>query len=127
MMNIGPSVVIVEDDIATQRLLCDVLNHSGYICHIAGNAEDGITMAAELIPDVIIMDIKLPGMDGLTATDILRGMESLDKTLIVGMSAHVVRNDNDLIDKNRFDFFLSKPFSYRVLLNYLGSAIESPG
>ena len=126
-MNIGPSVVIVEDDIATQRLLCDVLKHSGYICHIAGNAEDGITMAAELIPDVIIMDIKLPGMDGLNATDILRSMESLDKTLIVGMSAHVVRNDNDLIDKNRFDFFLSKPFSYRVLLNYLGSAIESPG
>ncbi len=114
-------ILIVEDDLATQRLLVDVLEVAGYECHKTNNAEEGIKLATDHIPETIIMDIKLPGMDGLAATDLLRKVPALKDTRIVGMSAHAMPGDLDTMDKHRFDFFLIKPFSYQVLLNYLSA------
>ena len=112
-------VLIVEDNSATSRLLVDVLQAARYQCLAVDNAEEGIELAQRHLPRVILMDINLPGMDGVTATTYLRTLPALHGTRIIGMSAHALKIEQELLELSRFDHFFIKPFSYKQLLEYL--------
>ncbi|MBU6954811.1 response regulator [Hahella sp. HN01] len=119
-------VLIVEDDPASRRLLLDVLENAGYRCQATDNGEEGVRLASELSPRAILMDIKLPGVSGIVAAGRIREAESQQRNqadrramLIIGMSAHAMKNDLETIEQAGFDYFITKPFSYRVLLQYL--------
>ncbi|WLQ17128.1 response regulator [Hahella aquimaris] len=123
-------VLIVEDDPASRRLLLDILENAGYRCQAVDNGEEGVRLASELSPQAILMDIKLPGVSGIVAASRIREAESLQRNqarkrpvLIIGMSAHAMKNDLEAIDQAGFDYFITKPFSYRVLLQYLQESL----
>lgn len=114
-------ILIVEDDAANRRLLMDILQTSRFTCVAVDNAEEGIELAQSHLPKVILMDVNLPGMDGVTATAHLRALSGLGDTRIVGMSAHALKIEQGMLDQSRFDCFFTKPFSYRLLLDYLAT------
>ena len=109
-------ILLIEDNDATRRLLEDVLNCKNYTLLSTNNAEEGIDIAIKERPKIILMDIQLPGMNGLQANTELRKNEHLKNTKIIGMSAHALPNEIDQFQKARFDCFLTKPFSYQKLL-----------
>lgn len=116
-------VLIVEDNAATRRLLVDVLQASRYQCVAVASAEEGIELAQRHPPRVILIDINLPGMDGVTATACLRKVPALNGTKIIGMSAHALKIEQDMLEIPRFDHFITKPFSYKWLLEFLTSIL----
>ena len=81
-------VLIIEDEPHNQMLFRDLLEREGYAVQIAGDAETGIEMARQEQPALILMDIALPGMDGLEATRFLNGQRETQHIPIVAVSAH---------------------------------------
>ncbi|ABC30971.1 FOG: CheY-like receiver [Hahella chejuensis KCTC 2396] len=133
-MTQATDILIVEDDPASRRLLLDVLENAGYRCQAVDNGEEGVQLASELSPRAILMDIKLPGVSGLVAAGRIREAEArrretatIRTVLIIGMSAHAMKNDLEIIDQAGFDHFITKPFSYRVLLRYLQENLPADG
>ena len=120
-MTTGIDILIVEDNAASRKLLGDVLLAAGFRYLAVDNAEDGIQEAQKHLPRFILMDIQLPGMNGLIATSLLKQIGELGNTKIIGMSAHAMKTEIELIDQANFDLFLTKPFSYKRLLSYLHS------
>ncbi|MES2818405.1 MAG: response regulator [Pseudomonadota bacterium] len=120
----GPLLIlIIEDDRANQTLVRDVLEDSGYRCEAVSSAEEGLHLAEALHPVLILLDIKLPGMDGVTAAHHLKHSPSTQDIKLIGMSAHAMVNEIALIETADFDYFITKPFSYKVLLERVEAAL----
>ncbi|MGH8601364.1 MAG: response regulator [Gammaproteobacteria bacterium] len=118
-------ILVIEDDVATQTLIRDVLECSGYLCATVGSAEEGIELAEMLQPALILLDINLPGMDGVAAAHLLRGAPATQAIKLVGMSAHALVNEISLIETADFDYFITKPFSYKSLLQIVQAALAA--
>jgi len=80
----------------------------------ADNAEDGLAIAREKAPKLILMDIQLPGMDGVTALAQLRSDAATAQVPVVAMTASVMREDRERFDKAGFDGFITKPIDVRT-------------
>jgi len=120
-------ILIIEDDLANQMLVRDVLECNGYHCEIVDSAEEGLRLAETLQPKVILLDIKLPGMDGVTAAYHLKNSPSTQAIKIIGMSAHAMVNEVSLIETADFDYFITKPFSFKSLLKIVETALIAAG
>ncbi len=90
-------ILIVEDNPRNMKLVRDVLQVKGHTTLEAVNAEDGIVLATERIPDLILMDIQLPGMNGIDALRVLRGQPATAKIPIIAVTASVMQQDRKLI------------------------------
>lgn len=117
-------ILIIEDDTANQTLVRDVLEINGYSCVAVDSAEEGLRLAEELKPALILLDIKLPGMDGVTAAHHLKHAPATRAIKLVGMSAHAMVNEVALIETADFDYFITKPFSYKSLLKIVQAALS---
>lgn len=122
-------ILVIEDDIATQILVRDVLQCRGYLCTTVASAEEGMSMLETLEPALILLDINLPGMDGVAAARLLKSSPATQAIKLVGMSAHALVNEISLIETADFDDFITKPFSYKALLQVVERvlATEKPG
>jgi CheY-like chemotaxis protein len=100
--------LLIEDDPDIAASASLRLQAAGYATLIAGNAEDGLVDAAAELPDVIILDIRLPGMNGLSALKILRVDPRTRNIPVVALSASVVDRRSALDEGARF--FLKKPY-----------------
>lgn len=118
-----PQILVIEDDCATQVLIRDVLECRGYDCIIAGSAEEGLSLLVTLRPALVLLDINLPGMDGVTAARQLKSTPATQALRLVGMSAHALVSELSLIETADFDDFITKPFSYKALLQLVEKAI----
>lgn len=118
-------ILVIEDDIANQMLVRDVLENNGYSCETVDSAEEGLRLAEELQPALILLDIKLPGMDGVTAARHLKHAPSTQAIKLIGMSAHAMVNELVLIETADFDYFITKPFSYKSLLKMVQVALAA--
>lgn len=113
------SVLIVEDNPSSMRLAQDVLTREGYQVFTARNADEGILLARDHMPAVIVMDIQLPGTDGLTATRLLRADEKTHPIPIVAVSAHAMDDDRTKILDSGCDEFLQKPIQYQEFVRII--------
>lgn len=86
-------ILIVEDNPVNMELVTDLLEPLGHVLLPAATAEEGIQLATEALPDLILMDIALPGMDGLTATARLKGDARTQGIPIVALTAHAMSGD----------------------------------
>lgn len=120
-----PQILVIEDDLATQTLIRDVLECRGYDCITAGSAEEGLSLLESLAPALILLDINLPGMDGVTAARQLKSTPATRGLKLVGMSAHALVNERSLIETADFDDFITKPFSYKALLQLVEKTIAA--
>lgn len=111
------TVVVVEDEPAVMSLLCMVLREQGYEVMTAGNGKDGIDRVLEEKPDLVLMDVLLPGVQGGEAIRYLKGQPGLENTKVVLMSS-LRPEDFDRIFANRSgaDAYLQKPFSTEDVL-----------
>jgi two-component system, cell cycle response regulator DivK len=106
-----PRVLYIEDDPNNRLLVRRILLAEGIAVDEATNARDGITMAAANPPDLILMDISMPDMDGLTATGRIRQIPEIAHLPIVALTANAMTGDREMILKAGCDGYISKPIN----------------
>jgi two-component system cell cycle response regulator DivK len=117
-------ILIVEDNEKNLKLVRDVLQAKGYRTLEAGSAEDGLRIARGETPDLILMDIQLPGMDGIAALRALRAEPATAALPVVAITASVMQQDRRQIMSAGFDGFIEKPISLRGLLDTVRDAMQ---
>ena len=110
---IGVAVLVVEDNEKNLKLARDVLEHAGFTVHVASTGELGVALARSVRPDVILMDLQLPGIDGLEALALLRRDPSTAPIPVVALTAFAMRQDRERTLAAGFDGYLQKPISVR--------------
>jgi len=109
-------ILIVEDNEKNMKLVRDVLQVKGYQTLEAGTAEDGIRLANERKPDLVLMDIQLPGMNGIDALGVLRADAATAKIPVIAVTASVMQQDRKLITEAGFDAYIGKPINLKEFL-----------
>ncbi len=120
-------VLIVEDNDKNLKLVRDVLQVKGYATLEAGTAEDGIRLAAERKPDLVLMDIQLPGMSGIEALKVLRANAATATIPVVAVTASVMQQDRNQITEAGFDGYIGKPINLTEFLEVVRRTLASAG
>lgn len=102
-------ILIVEDNDKNLKLARDLLQHDGFKTLEADNAAAGIALAEQHVPDLILMDIQLPDMDGVTALGRLRRMAATTSIPVVALTAFAMAADRERLLAAGFDGYLAKP------------------
>jgi len=109
-------VLVIEDNPANMTLATFVLESAGHTVVKATDAETGLSLAGHDQPDLILMDIQLPGMDGLRATGILKGDPKTRDIPVIALTALAMKGDEERIRAAGCDGYIAKPLSYKDLL-----------
>lgn len=107
------TILVVEDNPLNLELVTDILEAKGYRVLKAMSGADAIALVQESLPDLILMDIQLPGLDGLTATGILKDNEKTRRVPIIALTAHAMRGDEEKAHEAGCDGYISKPINTR--------------
>ena len=110
------TILIVEDHEKNMKLVRDILRHHGHATLEAVTGEQGVALALERRPELILMDIQLPGIDGVEALRRIREDRALDAVPVIAISASVMPDDQRHIVASGFDAFLTKPISLKPFL-----------
>ena len=109
-------VLIIEDNLANMTLATFLLQSQGHIVISAMDAESGLTLARDEQPDLILMDIQLPGMDGLEATLLLKRDYATRAIPVIALTALAMKGDEERIRAAGCDGYIAKPLAYRDFL-----------
>ncbi len=109
----GELILIVEDNERNLKLVRDILQFKGYRTLEAGNAPDGIALALAHLPHLILMDIQLPGMDGVTALGQLRAEPRTAIIPVIALTASAMKEDMERFLVAGFDGYLAKPINVK--------------
>ena len=109
------NVLIVEDNAANMKLASLLLRNAGHTVVCAEDAETGLIIARSDRPDLILMDIQLPGMDGLAATAVLKRDPATDTIPIIALTAMAMKDDRERIKSAGCDAYIAKPLRYQEL------------
>ena len=104
-------ILIVEDNVKNLKLARDVLEQSGFRTLESGTAEEALALVATNPPDLILMDIELPGMDGFEAVERLKGNPATAEIPVCAVTAFAMTDDRDRCLKAGFDGYVSKPIN----------------
>jgi len=110
------TILIVEDDEKSMRLVRDILQHAGHSTLEATTGEEGVQLAIDNRPELILMDIQLPGMNGIAALQRIREQRALDAVPVIAVSASAMPEDQHNIVSSGFDAYLTKPISLKPFL-----------
>jgi len=117
-------ILYVEDNFQNKRLVRKILTSKGYHVLEAEDGESGVEMAISELPDLILMDINIPGIDGIEATRIIKDTEATQNIPVVALTANAMRGDRERFLAAGCDDYLPKPIStpdlLRVIKEYLG-------
>ena len=122
----GELILIVEDNEKNRKLVRDVLEFRKYRTAEADNAEEGLRLAKRLKPDLILMDIQLPGMDGIAALGHLRADPETATIPLVAVTASAMTHDRQKIVAAGFDGYQAKPLSVRPFLALVREVLDRP-
>ena len=106
-------ILIIEDNARNLKLARDILNHVGYRTLEADNAEDGLALARAQRPDLVLMVVQLPGLNGLEALGRLRADPRTAAIPVVALTAFAMKDDRDVLLAVGFDAYLEKPLNVR--------------
>jgi len=109
-------VLIVEDNPANMTLAIFLLQSAGYAVLSATNAETGLALARHEQPDLVLMDIQLPGMDGLQATALLKADDATRAIPVIALTALAMKGDEERIRAAGCDGYIAKPLAYKEFL-----------
>lgn len=113
MIGENKKILIVEDNPLNMELLKDILEAQGYQIIQAYNSEEALTLLKAVKPDLIVMDIQLPGMDGLALTRLLKGKEGFKDIPIVAVTAHTMKGDREKALAAGCSGYISKPINIK--------------
>jgi two-component system cell cycle response regulator DivK len=120
-------VLIVEDNPANMTLATFLLQSVGHSVLMATDAETGVALAGAEQPDLILMDIQLPGMDGLRATALLKGAAATRDIPVIALTALAMKGDEERIRAAGCDGYIAKPLSYKDFLATISAQLEKSG
>jgi len=124
-------ILVVEDHPQNLELVTDLLESAGYRVLTATSAEEGLLLASADTPDLILMDIRLPGLDGLKATQILKEGSATRAIPVVALTAYAMPEDRQRIRDAGCEGYLTKPLQIPLLLEqvdfYLGHKTSGVG
>src|SRR5665213_725356 len=122
----GNKILIIEDNVLNLELATDLLEANGFAVVSAPTAEDGLRLARELMPDLVLMDFSLPGMDGLTATRHLKTDPATRHLTVVGLTANAMKGDAEAALQAGCDGYLTKPIDTRTFVASVTRFMAAP-
>ena len=122
----GKLILIVEDDPRNLTLFRDLLQKFGYTTIEVENGKDGVKLARIKKPDLILMDIQLPVMDGLEATKILKMDAKTKEIPVLALTSYAMKGDRDRMLKSGFDGYLAKPVDVKEFLATVAQFFPAP-
>ena len=117
-------ILVIEDNPANLKLAVLLLERKGHELIQAGDAEQGLRLAREQHLDLVLMDVQLPGMDGLTATRLLKGDAATRDIRIVALTALAMSGDREKIEAAGCDGYIAKPIRYQEFLKTVAAVLE---
>jgi two-component system, cell cycle response regulator DivK len=117
-------VLIVDDNEKNLKLARDVLRHAGFRTVEARTGGDGISLATEQQPDLVLMDIRLPDMDGSDAVRLLKADERTAQIPVVALTAMAMTGDRERFLEDGFDDYLEKPINVREFGDQIRSRLR---
>lgn len=125
------AVLVIEDTPANMRLTVFLLESAGHKVSCAVDAEAGLALAHSQQPDLILMDIQLPGMDGLEATTLLKADAATSAIPVIALTALAMKGDEERIRAAGCDGYIAKPLAYRdfiaIVAEHLARGSVTPG
>jgi len=118
-------ILVIEDTPMNLELATILLTAAGYVVLAAPDAETGIELARREQPDLILMDISLPGMDGLTATRALKADPATQTIPVVALTAHAMEGDAKLAREAGCYAYLTKPIETRAFAGRIAAFLET--
>jgi two-component system cell cycle response regulator DivK len=121
-------ILIVEDNPANMKLAVFLLESAGHVVISVVDAEAGLTLARDQQPDLILMDIQLPGMDGLEATALLKQADATRRIPVIALTALAMKGDEERIRAAGCDAYIAKPLAYRDFIAVVTAQLRpTPG
>ncbi len=124
-MSMPRRVVYIEDNAANLALVQKVLGHVGYIVHGAETGEEGLRMVEEQPPDLVLLDLDLPGIDGFAVVRVLKADPRLAVIPVIAISASVMKKERKLALESGCVAFVEKPFDIGELRVVVEEALAS--
>jgi two-component system, cell cycle response regulator DivK len=122
------SILIIEDNASNMKLATFILEAAGHTVLPARDAETGMAIARAEAPDLIFLDIQLPGMDGLEATRLLKADPAVGAIPIIALTALAMKGDEDRIRAAGCDGYIAKPLRYQDVLDVVATFLPpAPG
>jgi two-component system, cell cycle response regulator DivK len=121
----GELILIIEDNEKSRKLVRDVLQVKGYATIESETAEEGLKLAQENSPALILMDIQLPGMDGITALKHLRADPKTKDIVVIAITASVMTLNREAMLAEGFDGYQSKPIGIKDFLEEVRSVLTA--
>lgn len=121
------TILVVDDNSTNRKLVSDVLGFEGYRIVQASDAESAQDLIRSTPPDLILMDIALPGMDGLTLTRLLKADETTRHIIIVALTAFAMKGDDAKAREAGCDGYVTKPIDTRTLPNAVAAYLDAQG
>jgi two-component system cell cycle response regulator DivK len=118
-------ILVIEDNVLNLELVTDLLEANDFAVWQARTAEEGLRLARDLRPDLILMDLSLPGMDGLAATKAIKSDSATSHLPVIALTAHAMRGDEALALGAGCDGYLSKPIDTRTFPAQVAGFIRS--
>jgi two-component system cell cycle response regulator DivK len=118
------TILIVEDNEKNMKLVRDILRHRGHETVEAATGEEGVRLAIERRPDLVLMDIQLPDIDGIAALGRIRAERTLDRVPVLAISASVMPDEQQKIVASGFDAFITKPINLKTFHEAVQRALE---
>jgi two-component system cell cycle response regulator DivK len=119
-------ILVIEDNAANMTLATFLLQSANHTVLSATDAETGLTIARAEAPDLILMDIQLPGMDGLAATKILKDDPTTRGIPVVALTALAMKGDEERIRAAGCDGYIAKPMRYKAFLETIVEQLARP-
>lgn len=108
-------ILLAEDNLINQKVALRMLERLGYHADVVANGHEVLVATARQLYDLILMDVQMPGMDGLETTRRLRAQASEERPRIVAMTAHAMHGDQEMCLEAGMDDYVTKPISLEVL------------
>jgi two-component system cell cycle response regulator DivK len=109
-------ILVIEDSPTNMMLTVDILEHAGHTVLQAERADKGLDIAAHDLPDLVLMDIQLPDMDGMTATRVLKADPRTCHIPVIALTASAMKGDRERILEAGCDGYIEKPIRYKEFL-----------
>lgn len=119
------TILIIEDNPMNLELATDLLETAGFVVRQARMAEEGLRIARAISPDLVLMDLSLPGMDGLCATRTLKSDPATSHLPVIALTAHAMKGDEEVALSAGCDGYLTKPINTRTFVNSLQTLLDS--
>lgn len=121
------TVLIIDDNSSNVKLFRDIIESRDWKAIDAENAETGIDLARENLPDLILMDIQLPGINGLEATKLLKNDAATAHIPVIALTSQAMAGDREKAIEAGCDEYITKPIQFREFVKNLEMFLQRPG